>query len=188
MRLTVAMTNAHPTSKHKPSVLTLASGLHRRSGSSSRGPTNVSQPDVRSSLELQTLLRSSNEDGRGQPPIRNEKASAEESDEEENNTRSMSRVTSLSKSYTAEEEKAIIRKFDRRLVLFVALLYMLSFLDRSSQAFDIPQYPTCHSLAIPNSSLCLIDTDILYSQILGMRVLLEWKPLYLSNLANMPGS
>lgn len=34
--------------------------------------------------------------------------------------------------YTAEEERAVVRKFDRRLVLFVALLYMLSFLDRSS--------------------------------------------------------
>lgn len=34
--------------------------------------------------------------------------------------------------YTAEEERTVVRKFDRRLVLFVALLYMLSFLDRSS--------------------------------------------------------
>jgi hypothetical protein len=34
--------------------------------------------------------------------------------------------------YTPDEERAIIRKFDRKLVLFVALLYMLSFLDRSS--------------------------------------------------------
>lgn len=34
--------------------------------------------------------------------------------------------------YTPDEEKSVIRKFDRRLVLFVAFLYMLSFLDRSS--------------------------------------------------------
>lgn len=34
--------------------------------------------------------------------------------------------------YTPDEERSVIRKFDRRLVLFVALLYMLSFLDRSS--------------------------------------------------------
>lgn len=34
--------------------------------------------------------------------------------------------------YTAEEEQDVVRKFDRRLVIFVALLYMLSFLDRSS--------------------------------------------------------
>lgn len=34
--------------------------------------------------------------------------------------------------YTAEEEKAVVRKFDRRLVVFVALLYLLAFLDRSN--------------------------------------------------------
>lgn len=35
-------------------------------------------------------------------------------------------------AYTAEEEQAVVAKFDKRLVLFVALLYLLSFLDRSS--------------------------------------------------------
>ncbi|KAI3402191.1 hypothetical protein diail_120 [Diaporthe ilicicola] len=35
-------------------------------------------------------------------------------------------------TYTAEEERAVVDKFDRRLVLFVAFLYMLSFLDRSN--------------------------------------------------------
>lgn len=34
--------------------------------------------------------------------------------------------------YTPDEEATVRSKFDRRLVLFVALLYMLSFLDRSS--------------------------------------------------------
>ena len=34
--------------------------------------------------------------------------------------------------FTPDEEHSVVRKFDRRLVLFVALLYMLSFLDRSS--------------------------------------------------------
>lgn len=34
--------------------------------------------------------------------------------------------------YTQDEEASVIRVFDRRLVLFIALLYMLSFLDRSS--------------------------------------------------------
>lgn len=33
---------------------------------------------------------------------------------------------------TPDEEAAVLKKFDRRLVLFIALLYMLSFLDRSS--------------------------------------------------------
>jgi hypothetical protein len=36
--------------------------------------------------------------------------------------------------YTPDEERAIVKKFDKNLVLFVALLYMLSFLDRSSKA------------------------------------------------------
>ena len=35
--------------------------------------------------------------------------------------------------YTPDEEQSVIAKFDRRLVLFIALLYMLSFLDRSSR-------------------------------------------------------
>ncbi|EGZ73553.1 MFS general substrate transporter [Neurospora tetrasperma FGSC 2509] len=34
--------------------------------------------------------------------------------------------------YTPEEEREVVKKFDRKLVLFVALLYMLSFLDRSN--------------------------------------------------------
>ncbi|KAH7031202.1 major facilitator superfamily domain-containing protein [Microdochium trichocladiopsis] len=34
--------------------------------------------------------------------------------------------------YTPDEENAVVRKFDRRLVLFLSLCYMLSFLDRSN--------------------------------------------------------
>lgn len=44
--------------------------------------------------------------------------------------------------YTPDEERAVVRKFDRRLVLFVALLYMLSFLDRSSM-FLSPSADNC---------------------------------------------
>jgi len=43
--------------------------------------------------------------------------------------------------YTPNEEKAVIRKFDRRLVLFLAFLYMLSFLDRSSKFSKRCYYP-----------------------------------------------
>lgn len=35
--------------------------------------------------------------------------------------------------YTPDEDLAVLRKLDRRLVLFMALLYCLSFLDRSSE-------------------------------------------------------
>ncbi|OAX79911.1 hypothetical protein ACJ72_05767 [Emergomyces africanus] len=37
-----------------------------------------------------------------------------------------------SRSYTIDEEKAVVKKFDMRLTMFMALLYMLSFLDRSN--------------------------------------------------------
>jgi hypothetical protein len=35
--------------------------------------------------------------------------------------------------YTPDEDLAVLRKLDRRLVAFMALLYCLSFLDRSSE-------------------------------------------------------
>ncbi|KAL8709932.1 MAG: hypothetical protein Q9220_005382 [cf. Caloplaca sp. 1 TL-2023] len=35
-------------------------------------------------------------------------------------------------SFTSAEERAVLRKFDRHLVLFIAFLYMLGFLDRSN--------------------------------------------------------
>ena len=41
--------------------------------------------------------------------------------------------------YTPDEEQSVIAKFDRRLVLFIALLYMLSFLDRSSRFIAFTQ-------------------------------------------------
>ena len=46
--------------------------------------------------------------------------------------------------YTADEERALVKKLDHRLVLFVAFLCMLAFLDRSSKAaksIDYAQYP-----------------------------------------------
>ena len=64
--------------------------------------------------------------------------------------------------YTPDEERAVIRRLDIRLVLFVALLYMLSFLDRSSMhrasvfvsLLNYPRYwqcknrwPVCRSTA-----------------------------------------
>ncbi|KEF51640.1 uncharacterized protein A1O9_12275 [Exophiala aquamarina CBS 119918] len=38
----------------------------------------------------------------------------------------------MSKEYTDEEEAAVVRKLDRRLVMFLGCLYLLSFLDRSN--------------------------------------------------------
>lgn len=42
--------------------------------------------------------------------------------------------TMSSLDYSAEEEREVVKKFDRKLVPFLALLYLLSFLDRSSQS------------------------------------------------------
>ena len=62
--------------------------------------------------------------------------------------------------YTPDEEKAVIKRFDRRLVLFVALLYMLSFLDRSSTSFS--------SLEGNLDYLADIKSDIGNARIAGM--------------------
>lgn len=62
--------------------------------------------------------------------------SDDEGDDDERARRSGRRGSSSSVGsfhlYTPDEERAVVRKLDRRLVLFMALLYMLSFLDRSS--------------------------------------------------------
>lgn len=55
-------------------------------------------------------------------------------------------------TYTAEEEHAVVKKFDRRLVLFVALLYLLSFLDRSSMSLCFPCF-SCFFLSSASSLL-----------------------------------
>ncbi|MCJ1312939.1 hypothetical protein MMC25_006615 [Agyrium rufum] len=47
-------------------------------------------------------------------------------------SRTDSVASSSYKLYTPTEEQRVLRKLDRNLVLFVALLYMLSFLDRSN--------------------------------------------------------
>ncbi len=43
--------------------------------------------------------------------------------------------------YTPDEERAVVRKLDRRLVVFVSLLYMASFLDRSSALLPVLSFP-----------------------------------------------
>ena len=47
-------------------------------------------------------------------------------------SRRLRRTGTASKSFTPEEETHLLRKLDRRLTLFLALLYLLSFLDRSN--------------------------------------------------------
>jgi hypothetical protein len=40
--------------------------------------------------------------------------------------------------YSPGEDKKVLKKLDRRVVLFIAFLYLLSFLDRSSEYRSIP--------------------------------------------------
>ncbi|KIX04321.1 uncharacterized protein Z518_05188 [Rhinocladiella mackenziei CBS 650.93] len=52
--------------------------------------------------------------------------------EDEEYIKRLKRVSTQSKEYTNEEEEAVVRKLDRKLVTFLGFLYMLSFLDRSN--------------------------------------------------------
>jgi hypothetical protein len=76
-------------------------------------------------------IRNSSEKGSRHGSFDQEEASSED-DSEKEDVRPVRRVGSRSREYTHAEEQTIVRKFDRRLTLFIALLYMLSFLDRSS--------------------------------------------------------
>jgi len=57
---------------------------------------------------------------------------SEDEETEHRRRRASASTTQSFQLYTPDEERAVVRKFDKKLVLFVALLYMLSFLDRSS--------------------------------------------------------
>jgi hypothetical protein len=63
--------------------------------------------------------------------------------------------------YTPDEEQAVVGKFDRRLVLFLALCYMLSFLDRSSRSSPA---------MIRNGCPCIMDADNSASDIGNARI------------------
>ena len=47
-------------------------------------------------------------------------------------TSAAAKAPTASQDYTDTEERTVLRKFDRRLILFLGLLYLLSFLDRSN--------------------------------------------------------
>jgi len=63
--------------------------------------------------------------------------------------------------YTPDEEAVVVRKFDRRLVLFVAMLYMLSFLDRSSKS-NAQRFRSLLTLFIDigNARIAGLETDL----------------------------
>ena len=111
--------------------------------SSDTGGRQSGQVSINDSRDSQFPLRISAEQTDKPFPGHDVTSSLEDIDKEEQDTRSMARAASWSKTYTPEEEKTLIRKLDRRLVLFMAILYMLSFLDRSSpfSSFPSPRDP-----------------------------------------------
>lgn len=71
---------------------------------------------------------------------------------------SMSSVQSY-ELYTPDEDRAVLKKLDKRLVGFMALLYCLSFLDRSSELTFLMwfQYYSGMSILWFNNSATCID-------------------------------
>ncbi|KAG6023068.1 hypothetical protein E4U41_002092, partial [Claviceps citrina] len=57
---------------------------------------------------------------------------ADDDDDDDDVEGAASRSLERSELYTPEEDARVRRKFDRNLVLFVAMLFMLSFVDRSN--------------------------------------------------------
>ena len=66
---------------------------------------------------------------------------AEKEDEDDDHARSTRRLSFDSvqsyELYTPDEDKKVLRKLDRKLVGFMALLYCLSFLDRTSESSPV---------------------------------------------------
>lgn len=136
LRLQATSSVQHVGAPSEPSSITSSSPTNTRL-------TPTSDDDDDSDLDLQEAGDSYRMQSRNDGMIREKERlyDGEESEEEDEKYKefrshqgrrgSASTVQSY-QLYTPDEEKAVVRKFDRRLVLFVALLYMLSFLDRSS--------------------------------------------------------
>ena len=54
-------------------------------------------------------------------------------DDDEKGSEDQELVTQRYELYSPEEDKKVLKKLDWRVVLFIAFLYLLSFLDRSSE-------------------------------------------------------
>jgi hypothetical protein len=108
--------------------------------------------DVEESFEMKSFAKGAGErQGAASVPHHDESYSRDGSNDdgsEDEEHEALARGRRLSDStvqsfqlYTPDEERAVLRKFDRRLVPFLALLYMLSFLDRSSTFNTLPCCP-----------------------------------------------
>lgn len=113
------------------------------------------------SLKLQTDFVSSRDVGpAGDPASDNGDSNAYDSPEKLQQTRSQ---PARSAQYSMAEERQVIRGFDRKLVPFLGLLYLLSFLDRSSMSapfggslLTIARYRKCKNCRSCRGSKSLI--------------------------------
>ena len=99
-------------------------------------PESDSEDDSFSMLEAAGRnIELQQRDGDKRAHAEEEEDEKDEDDEDDTPFRARRGSASTTQSfmlYTPDEERAVIKKFDRKLVSFVSLLYMLSFLDRSS--------------------------------------------------------
>ena len=91
----------------------------------------ITENGTANSFELETTNRNAQSDGRSVAADLNG-SSAESNFWDEPQMRPQLRRRQTRVHYTPDEEKEVVKKLDYHLVLFLALLYMLSFLDRSS--------------------------------------------------------
>ena len=79
-----------------------------------------------------------------QPISHSVPASPTDKDEDDDYARSTRRLSFDSvqsyELYTPDEDKKVLRKLDRKLVGFMALLYCLSFLDRTSESSPVVRF------------------------------------------------
>lgn len=95
--------------------------------------------DGRDGIELQTPKRNrsrSKSRSRSRSRSQHRYATGDDEEEDEVEDESSEDEQGMDILYTKQDTKRIVRKFDRYLVSFLALLYMLSFLDRSSTFYD----------------------------------------------------
>jgi hypothetical protein len=103
------------------------------------GPRSLHLPPLETSFEDDEMRHEDDEDyNEAQRFIHSpETKSRLDDDDDDEGYESHGEFKSTSRSrisdYSPEEEREVVKKLDRKLVLFLAILYLLSFLDRSSQ-------------------------------------------------------
>lgn len=129
--------------------------------------------DELSGIPLKRLSHDEVDRGAARVYDEEEDDSQDDSDSEDGFDRRKARRASVQsfELYTPDEERAVIRKLDRKLVLFVALLYMLSFLDRSNIG-NAKVAGMAKDLGLDDSKF-----DLLLSSFYVTYVLFEWMTL-----------